>query len=96
MKKKDIHIECSISNSRNALKALTVQLGSKPFLLGDKPCLADLSLFGFMCMLTMLLEENNSFYRKIIPKEFPSLFEHHKRMVDKYWPDYETARYGKE
>ncbi len=47
-------------------------------------------------MLTLLPEDSQSVYKRYIEREVPKLLEHQRMMIQKYWPDWETARYGKE
>ncbi len=83
------------------LSALSAYLGDKKdFLLASgsssAPCLADVSLFGFVCMLTCLPEDTGSIYRRHLEEAAPNILRHRRRFIDRYWPDWETARYGKE
>ncbi len=39
------------------MTSLSDFLGEKPFLLGKEPCLADLSMFGFVTMVRILTKE---------------------------------------
>ncbi len=42
---------------REVMTSLSDFLGEKPFLLGKEPCLADLSMFGFVTMVRILTKE---------------------------------------
>lgn len=63
-------------------KAVKEVLGSKPFLLGDQPCLVDATVFGFLHA-----EIRHPFASKI--REYvlnePSLVEYHDRIWNRYW-----------
>ena len=78
---------------RQDLKALSAQLGSKDFLLGDKVCLADITLFAFTSLIHILPEDTKSIYKPFLLKEVPNLVEHNARMIKKYWPDFKVLKY---
>ncbi len=87
-------MEESPCDCRDDLKALSAQLGDKPFLLGDKPCLADFALFGIVSIMVILPKDSVSPFKRLIDGEFNNLVKHHSRLVDKYWPDYEKLTFG--
>ncbi len=64
---------------REDLSALSRYLGEKAFLLGPEPCLADLTLFGFVLCLTELPEESEDAFKKHVMRGLPNLVEHQKR-----------------
>ena len=76
------------------MKAISVLLGSKPFLFGDKPCLADAVLFSFINCLVGLPEDSRSEMKQYLHQleEVSSLLKHFERMKELYWPDYDTCR----
>ncbi len=78
---------------RQDLKALSAQLGSKDFLLADKVCLADITLFAFTSLVHILPEDTKSIYKPFLLKEVPNLVEHNARMIKKYWPDFKDVKY---
>ncbi len=78
---------------RQDLRALSAQLGGKDFLLGDKVCLADITLFAFTSLVHILPEDTKSIYKPFLLKEAPNLVEHNARMIKKYWPDFKDVKY---
>ncbi len=74
------------------LKALSTLLGSKPFMMGNAPTELDAVVFGFMCMV-LYCSPKSSPYRQKAEKDLKNLVEHTDRMIAKYWPDWEDARY---
>ncbi len=81
---------------RADLTAISDYLGEKPYLLGDQMCLADLTLFSFVCMIKILPEDSNSRYKLHVEDNCQNLLAHHQRIVEQYWPDYESCRFGME
>ncbi len=79
---------------RDALSAYSAYLGDKPFLLGDRPCLADLSIFGFVCLSVCLPDNTKSAYRPHIREKCENLLRHRQRMIKEYWPDFDDCVFG--
>ncbi len=47
-------------------------------------------------MHTCLTEDSASVFKPLFETECSNLLAHHGRFVEQFWPDYESARYGKE
>ncbi|XP_052094046.1 failed axon connections homolog isoform X2 [Mytilus californianus] len=78
------------------LKAVSDFLGNKKFLLGDKPCQADCSVFGLI---------SNAYWQSFGStvesriKEYRNLCDYCERMKETFWPDWDeciTHGYTKE
>ncbi|CAC5358794.1 unnamed protein product [Mytilus coruscus] len=78
------------------LKAVSDFLGNRKFLLGDKPCQADCSVFGFI---------GNAYWQSFGSpvesriKEYRNLCDYCERMKETFWPDWDeciTHGYTKE
>ena len=76
------------------LRALSVFLGDKPFMMGDKPSLIDCVLFGFVVVFLYTFPEENK-VRAAIEKDFPNLKAHILMIKEKYWPDWDECLYKK-
>lgn len=72
------------------LEVVSVLLGDKPFVMGDRPSLVDLSLFGFMCMLFFVSPEDNVFACEI-RRRLRNLWEHTLRMKARFYPDWDQC-----
>jgi len=70
------------------LKAFSEYLGNKPFLFGEKPSIADASLFGFLAEIITTHDESN-WLRKAIEDDFKNLVDFVERVKEKYWSDWE-------
>ena len=77
------------------LEAVSDILGEKPFLLGDEPCEADCTLFGFITMC-LHCSEIDQVYKLECEKRFKNLVRHSERMRERFWPDWEEMRYKEE
>merc|ERR1712008_613418 len=70
------------------LKAFSEYLGNKPFLFGEKPSIADATLFGFLAEIITTHDESN-WLRKAIEDDFKNLVDFVERVKEKYWSDWE-------
>ena len=68
------------------LEAISVLLGTKPYLMGDRPALVDLTLFGFVCM-PLFVDFEDGVYKDAVVNKFPNLKAHALRIKEKFWPD---------
>ncbi|KAL8583415.1 hypothetical protein ACOMHN_057871 [Nucella lapillus] len=71
--------------ARKDLTALSDFMGSKKFLMGNKPCEQDCALFG---MLSHLYWQMPSTINTIFTEEFPQLVAYCERMKETFWPDW--------
>ncbi len=68
-----------------SLLALSVQLGEKPFLMGDAPCGADATAFGALAgILTPFFDSK----LRTRAEEFANLVGYVDRMMQRYYPDF--------
>ena len=63
------HVRSNSNNHCLLLKAFSEYLGNKPFLFGEKPSIADASLFGFLAEIITTHDESN-WLRKAIEDDF--------------------------
>lgn len=70
------------------LRALSTQLGGKPFFLGDQPTSTDAAIFGILAQALWVLP--GSVQEKLVKEELKNLEEFCQRMRKEYWPDWET------
>jgi len=71
---------------REDMEALSVQLGSSPFLLGDEPSSVDCSAFGTLCQIAYNMP--GSPYLAWLREDFPNLAAYTLRMKERFWPDW--------
>lgn len=76
------------------LLAVSQLLGQKNFLFGDKPCLADAALFGFMVGCTWSLPDSP--ITKVVKTKAQNLDQHTQRMKELLYPDWEELLLEKE
>ncbi len=69
------------------LEAISLQLGSKPLLMGDQPSLVDWVLFGFVSMV-LYCPVPESVYTPTIQTKFEP-DGRRGRMREKFWPNFE-------
>jgi glutathione S-transferase len=68
-----------------SLLALSVQLGDKPYLMGDKPCGTDATAFGALAgILTPFFDSK----LRTRAEEFENLADYVERMMQQYYPDF--------
>jgi glutathione S-transferase len=72
-----------------SLLALSVQLGDKPYLMGEKPCGTDATAFG--ALSGILTPFFNSTLRTRL-EEFENLTAYVERMMQHYYPDFAWTR----
>lgn len=68
-----------------SLLALSVQLGGKPYLMGEKPCGTDATAFG---LLAGILTPFFASKLRIRAEEFENLVAYVERMMQQYYPDF--------
>lgn len=68
-----------------SLLALSVQLGDKPYLMGEKPCGTDATAFG---LLAGILTPFFASKLRIRAEEFENLVAYVERMMQQYYPDF--------
>jgi glutathione S-transferase len=68
-----------------SLLALSVQLGDKPYLMGEKPCGTDATAFG---MLAGILTPFFASKLRTRAEEFENLAAYVERMMQQYYPDF--------
>jgi len=76
-----------IQITSDSLRALSLFLGDKKFILGDEPCEDDAAVFGFVAQAVWTL--NDSPYGPIMKDELPNLERYAIRMKETYWPDWD-------
>ncbi|KAL9961677.1 hypothetical protein ACROYT_G030670 [Oculina patagonica] len=69
------------------LLAVSEILGQKKFLFGEKPCLADVSLFAFIAASAWDCPESP--FDELIKSKATNLNEHARRMKELYYPDWD-------
>ncbi|PFX22720.1 failed axon connections homolog [Stylophora pistillata] len=69
------------------LLAVSEILGQKKFLFGEKPCLADVAVFAFVCGAT--LECPQSPFAELTKSKAQNLQKHAQRMKELYFPDWD-------
>lgn len=77
---------------RQDIAALSHYLGRKPFLMGDRPCEVDCTLFGYTSQI--LWNYNGSPYVKMVREDYPNLKAHHNRMRTLLYPDWDELCLG--
>ncbi|EDO34760.1 predicted protein [Nematostella vectensis] len=89
------HTEDEIYNlGERDLAALSGFLGSKKFLLGDKPCVTDAAIFGLVA--NILWTAQGSPQEKAIRDKMPNLLAHAQRMKEEFYPDWDQLVSGKD
>ncbi|XP_047484544.1 failed axon connections homolog isoform X2 [Penaeus chinensis] len=68
------------------LQALSVYLGAKPFLTGDKPAEVDCALFGFLAQVVW--NSAGSPYLQLLESDCTNLQAYCHRIKEKFWPDW--------
>jgi glutathione S-transferase len=71
-------------------EALAVQLGSKPYLMGNAPSVIDCTAFGFLVMFFYVFPPDY-YFRKECERRFPNLRSYVERIKKTYWPDWEEC-----
>ncbi len=78
------------------MTAISDYLGHKQYLLGDRPCQADLTLFGFMSMMRALPPESRTTFKRHLEANCGNLIKFHERLKESFWPDYDQANFENE
>jgi hypothetical protein len=73
----------------DSLRALSLFIGDKKFLLGDEPCEDDCAVFGFIGQLIWCASVKDSPFDMLIQNELPNLIGYATRMREAYWPDWD-------
>uniref|UniRef100_A0A914C600 GST C-terminal domain-containing protein n=1 Tax=Acrobeloides nanus TaxID=290746 RepID=A0A914C600_9BILA len=81
--------EC-LSILRNDMKAMDQVLGNKDFLIGNKPTLADCTLFGHLASSYYLPYDMP--LKQILDEEFPRIKNHMERMASLYFKDHQIGQ----
>ncbi|XP_037799430.1 failed axon connections homolog [Penaeus monodon] len=71
---------------RKDLKALSLCLGVKPFLTGDRPAEVDCALFGFLAQVVW--NSAGSPYLQMLESECTNLQAYCHRIKERFWPDW--------
>ncbi|KAK3851649.1 hypothetical protein Pcinc_041719 [Petrolisthes cinctipes] len=71
---------------RQDIRALSVTLGEKPFMMGDQPSEVDCSAFGILAQVVW--NSPNSPYLNMLHSEFPNLLKYCHRVKERFWPDW--------
>ena len=79
----------------SSLESVSRVLGSNKFLLGDEPCDEDCALFAFVTYSLHCVCKDNVYRVALLGKRFPNLVEHHERMKERYWKDWDEMKYKK-
>jgi len=72
------------------MSAVADILGNKKFLLGDEPCEADASVFGFMAGFVWDAAQHSP-YGELIKSKYPNVLAYCERMKSRFWPDWEQC-----
>lgn len=78
------------SLSDKDLKALSDYLSDKEFMMGEKVCLIDCVLFGFMVILYYGFPDTLD-VRALLDDKYVNLKNHMLHMKEKYWPDWDEC-----
>ncbi|KAK3730130.1 hypothetical protein QZH41_004834 [Actinostola sp. cb2023] len=74
------------------LKAVSACLGEKKFLFGDKPCIADASLFALVSNFIWQMPQCPQ--GKLILAQLKNLEDHSKRVKETFYPDWDELTSG--
>ena len=76
------------SIARHTLSSLSALLGDKPWMLGDRPCTLDITVFSMVSELVLVSIDNemNTFAR-----EYDNLVRYSQRILQQYYPDLQQA-----
>lgn len=69
------------------IQAISTYLGSKPYLMGDRPTVVDCSLFGIITQVICVPMKFPE--RKYIQDNCPNLLDFVDRIKSNYWPDWD-------
>ncbi len=78
------------------LRAASAILGNKAFLFGDKPCVADVVVWTFVCEILTNDPADDSPWKKELEKEdgdLKNLKDHFERIKEKYWENWDDFMY---
>lgn len=70
------------------LKAVSTLLGTKPYMMGDKPSLLDCTVFGFVCQVLHGVPPS-CVYRQLLENECSNLVEHFDKVKGAFWEDWD-------
>ncbi len=74
------------------LRAVSVFLGDKPFLMGDQPSTVDCTIFGFLVGIIFNSGPSNAI-AAAVREDFPNLRQYTLRIKEKYWQDWDDCLY---
>ena len=82
------HSETEVVNmTKENLRAVSLILGSRKFLLGDEPCEDDCAVFGVLAQ--GLWANPGCPYERLMNEELTNLRDYCVRMKETFWPDWE-------
>ena len=73
------------------LRAASVILGDKSYVFGEESTVIVAIIFGYVTRFLYLTEDGNVF-KKAICGELKNLKDHHERIKDEYWSDWDECR----
>lgn len=68
-------------------RALSKQIGNRPFLMGSEPCEEDCAIFGMLAQ--SLWQMPGTPHEKFVTKTYPNLAAYCERMKARFWPDWD-------
>jgi len=71
------------------LVAVSTLLGTKPYMMGDKPSLLDCTVFGSVCQILHGVP-STCVYRQLLETDLENLVRHFERMKGDFWGDWES------
>ncbi|XP_046584337.1 failed axon connections homolog isoform X1 [Haliotis rubra] len=71
------------------LQSLSDFIGTKKFLMGDKPCEEDCAVFGHLSLF--YFQFFGTRHETLIKDKYPNLAAYCERMKDTYWPDWDEC-----
>ena len=74
------------------LRAASLCLGDKEFIMGDKPCSVDCTMFGFLAGI-LFNGDPDSPHVKAIDEDLVNLKHYTFRIKERFWPDWENCLY---
>jgi glutathione S-transferase len=77
------------------LESISLLLGNKKYILGDKPCEEDSALFGQLSWMLYCMREDN-FFKFETRQKFPNIVDYVERTRQEYWKDWEQMKYKEE
>lgn len=78
---------------REDLQSVSIFLGEKPYMMGDKPTELDCLVFG-MTVMSFYTAPPTCPYYKAVAEDFPNLKRHLDRIKEEYWPDWDDCLFN--